>query len=393
VEAAITKDAPDEVDPWQDCASFATFSDPLSGCRWLAITGLHSGSYDFYVYGHGGSDSFNSRFRLTVEHTQEQEKQTNEGNGYLGAYVENEQYVLFKNVQVVEGQRIFMFLLPPEDNSGDVGFNCWNGMQILRKLAVVDDGVPFGYGCEGYGCLREPLSEQEEDLLVLPDPEAPGRPVFMAYQCFTAVCPNALEGDDVTECVSASSHISQARADKKALQHARRLAEAAILCGSAVEIVIVPADEVPVTGLNYLFSTLGFALINNDSGNWHLFHVEGALNEENAWWEDAVPLVPIGAVIGSGLNYEFSTSARFRIKNTDTAKYHGIWMVGAANEEQLEIGASGSSDPDVTLLTGPRFRFSLNQFWMKNVDTGLWQPPSFDGPDDAAQLNYGVQAA
>lgn len=393
VRAAQTKDNPDEVDPWQECADFATFNAMESGCRWLAIVGLTAGSYDFYVYGHGGYPVFNSRFRLTVEFAAEVEKQTNEGNGYLGAYAEGEQYVVFRNVQVATGQTCYLFLLPPEDNSSDVNFNSWNGLQILRKQPPMEgSGYPYGSdACAGYGCLRDPIPEQEEDLVVLPDPEQEGLPTYLAYQCFTAVCPSFTSGDDVTECASSSSHMSQAHADKKALNRARKAAEAAIACVGETESFFF--DTIPSLGDNYLLSLDGsFALINQDSGNYHIIHIEGAFNEEDIWWEDAVPLSAIPLVTAVGLNYEWSTSNRFRIVNSDTIKCHGMWTTGEQDEEQLEIGTGGISAPDGMMLSGPRFRFYLNLFWVKNIDTGLWNPLSFVGPDSNAQLDYGVQS-
>jgi hypothetical protein len=96
------------------------------------------------------------------------------------------------------------------------------------------EGYGYGYGdCYGSGCLDSPIPGQTPDGTALPDLEdtdSGGDTTFTSTRSYTASCPGGTTGSAVTRSATATSTVSQADADARALDAAQDLAEAALVC-------------------------------------------------------------------------------------------------------------------------------------------------------------------
>lgn len=151
---------------WASCAQLAVFGDPTKGCRYVKITGLPEGNYDFYVYGHGDDNDENTRFRLSVDFDYSKELQTAEGPGFSGTWLKDVHYVIFEKVHVGAESIVYLFLLPPNGNSGGNQYSMFAGLQI--KYVAAPAAPAQTEGCYGTGCLNEPPPEQTPDPSPLP---------------------------------------------------------------------------------------------------------------------------------------------------------------------------------------------------------------------------------
>jgi hypothetical protein len=92
----------------------------------LTITNLPTGSYEFYVYGHGALDSQNGIFRLDSEGSIYGPRATTTNSDWKTTnWVEGSQYVLFGPIQVTAGSPVTITSL-----SGASGYAVLNGLQI-----------------------------------------------------------------------------------------------------------------------------------------------------------------------------------------------------------------------------------------------------------------------
>lgn len=147
---------------WTQCDTLAYFGVGANGCRYVKISGIPAGNWDFYVYAHGDASNENSRFRLTTDFEESLLAQTGEGSGMAGTWLEGLHYVLFNKVHIDEDEAVYLLLLPPSGNSGGVQYNILQGLQIKW----VEPPVPAASGtegCYGTGCLDEPPPEQRPD--------------------------------------------------------------------------------------------------------------------------------------------------------------------------------------------------------------------------------------
>lgn len=155
---------------WKTCANLATFGDPNAGCRYVKLTGLPEGNWDFYVYGHGDANNENSRFRLSVDFDFSKELQTAEGPAYNGTWLISQHYVLFEKVHVKKDSVVYLFFMPPSGNSGGIHYCSFAGLQI-KWVPAPSVPVQAGEGCYGTGCLDSPPPEQKPDPSPLPNIE------------------------------------------------------------------------------------------------------------------------------------------------------------------------------------------------------------------------------
>jgi hypothetical protein len=154
---------------WKTCAQSGVYGVPANGCRFMRLTGLPEGNYNFYVYGHGSASTDNARFRLSVDLEYAVEKQTSEGSAFNGVFRDGTDYVTFEKVHVGPTSTVYLFLLPPIGNSAGHDYNVWNGLQIERTIDPAPTWDCYGYG---YGCLNSPPPEQQPDPNPLPDVES-----------------------------------------------------------------------------------------------------------------------------------------------------------------------------------------------------------------------------
>ena len=103
----------------------------------VTISNLPAGRYQFYLYGHGGADSENGAYQLTVGSLDFGTESTRSGIGWFAsAWQEGVQYVEFSDVNDGSGQTIFITAL-----SDDAGYAVISGLQIA-KVGALDSG-PF----------------------------------------------------------------------------------------------------------------------------------------------------------------------------------------------------------------------------------------------------------
>jgi hypothetical protein len=153
---------------------------------------------------------------------------------------------------------------------------------------------------------------------------------------------------------------------------------------------IVSNSGVPSSGSNYEFTPTEFRLENSGLAKYYTFYVVGASGLEQLEWITPGFNSTPGNPLISGAHYEFSTSARFRVKNVDTGLYHELWLEGATNAEQLIIGPGSAAAPGVIVSSGPLFRFAGAAFYILNITNSLWYPVDFTGPVGGEQFEYGV---
>lgn len=155
---------------WKACANLATFGDPTAGCRYVKLSGLPAGNWDFYVYGHGDNNNENSRFRLAVDFEDSKQLQTAEGPAYNGTWLSGQHYVVFEKVHVKKDSVVYLFFMPPSGNSGGIQYCSFAGLQI-KWVPAPSVTAQAGEGCYGTGCLDSPPPEQQPDPSPLPDIE------------------------------------------------------------------------------------------------------------------------------------------------------------------------------------------------------------------------------
>jgi hypothetical protein len=107
------------VDPMYD-----DYMYPLAGEATVTINSLAAGSYDFYLYGHGPAENANTVFKVETSGLS-----TAAGGAAWSTahWLEGQQYVVFRNVEVEEGQSVTITAAP-----GESGYALLSGMQIGR---------------------------------------------------------------------------------------------------------------------------------------------------------------------------------------------------------------------------------------------------------------------
>jgi hypothetical protein len=99
----------------------------------VTVTNLPAGSYDFYLYGHGGPgvDTQNSVFEVSSG-TSYGHKATTTTSGWTSPmWQEGVQYVVFGSVEVLSGQAVTVRVVP-----GASGYAIISGMQIVQRALV-----------------------------------------------------------------------------------------------------------------------------------------------------------------------------------------------------------------------------------------------------------------
>jgi hypothetical protein len=105
---------------------YGVYVSPYSGDITLTITNLTSGTYDFYLYGHGSVDIDNSTFYLMAGQQSYGSEATINGSGWLSAiWQEGVQFVEFSNVIVAAEQPISITV-----GQGAGGSIALSGMQM-----------------------------------------------------------------------------------------------------------------------------------------------------------------------------------------------------------------------------------------------------------------------
>lgn len=141
--------------------------------------------------------------------------------------------------------------------------------------------------------------------------------------------------------------------------------------------VITGAHTNPAGG-SYRVKGTTFEIFNADTGKWHAMFLVGANGEQRPVFGagDATAADADAAMMSAtgGASWR-CPSGLFELFDGDTAKYHALWVVGAAGEERLmalnsDAGAAGSS---VAMgLSGTNYRVSGGLWQFKNMDTGLY---------------------
>jgi hypothetical protein len=117
---------------------FATYLYTKGGNITVTVTNLAQGVYDFYVYGHGIDDSYNSVFQLTGGSQSFGSEATTNGPGWLSSiWQDGVQYVDFTNAIVKAGQTITITVKP-----GVGGYAVLSGLQ-MAALNLPANGGPL----------------------------------------------------------------------------------------------------------------------------------------------------------------------------------------------------------------------------------------------------------
>jgi len=101
----------------------------------LTVTNLPSGTYDFYLYGHGGAANANTVFQLLLGGADRGSRSTGTNADWaLTNWVEGAQYVVYRNVSATNGGAPVTIKAHP----GLSGYAQLNGMQIalVNRLPV-----------------------------------------------------------------------------------------------------------------------------------------------------------------------------------------------------------------------------------------------------------------
>lgn len=110
----------------------------------ITITNLSSGSFDFFLYGHGAADNQNSKFSLYVGTECLGSLATSTTSGWTNInWVEGDQYVAFRGIQVVNGQTV---TIKVENASSFHGYV--NGLQIVSSFG---DTIPVSWRTRYFG--------------------------------------------------------------------------------------------------------------------------------------------------------------------------------------------------------------------------------------------------
>jgi len=138
-------------------------------------------------------------------------------------------------------------------------------------------GYAYGTCCYGYGCLAEPVKQQNPDPMPPTDPETEPDPFWISTQSYTASCPVGTTGADVTRSASYKSFISAADANAKALALAQTAAEAALNCVSPP----VNGDLINMHAIRGRHTTkIGFAAFGKTSGDvWNAWSASDYNND------------------------------------------------------------------------------------------------------------------
>ncbi|MBU6399650.1 MAG: hypothetical protein KGS61_04980, partial [Verrucomicrobia bacterium] len=113
---------------------FATYLYPFNrGNIQVTLSGTPPSTYDVYLYGHGATDRENGIFTLVSGSAQYGPKFTATVPGWNTTnWVEGQQYVVFKNVQVAAGQPLVIIVAP-----GSAGEAVINGLQLVEQPTTV----------------------------------------------------------------------------------------------------------------------------------------------------------------------------------------------------------------------------------------------------------------
>ncbi|MCX6884378.1 MAG: hypothetical protein NTX27_04980 [Verrucomicrobia bacterium] len=105
----------------------------------VTLTNLPEGFYDFHLYGHGPGDDANSIFQLTSGPNSHGPRGTSIwGTGWNSVnWEEGQQYVVFRNVEVLSGQAVILDVIPDA-----AGYAMINGLQIALPDDRDQDGLP-----------------------------------------------------------------------------------------------------------------------------------------------------------------------------------------------------------------------------------------------------------
>jgi uncharacterized repeat protein (TIGR02543 family) len=111
-------------------AMYRTYVYAFGANLTVVLTNLPPGTNDFYLYGHGDSDSQNGIFQVTSGTNTYGPSQTATNSSWNSInWLENAQYVVFRNVVVASNQAVRITVL--QDSAG---YAIINGMQILAPL-------------------------------------------------------------------------------------------------------------------------------------------------------------------------------------------------------------------------------------------------------------------
>jgi hypothetical protein len=128
--AAITvQNAPGAWGTGVSDSMFAVYLYPFNSSNIVAtITNLPSGTYQFYVYGHGNLDSINGVYSLASNGVGYGTQSTTTTSGWASStWTAGQQYVLYDDVVVVAGQPVVITSSP-----GSYGLAVINGLQIKQ---------------------------------------------------------------------------------------------------------------------------------------------------------------------------------------------------------------------------------------------------------------------
>ena len=103
----------------------------------LTLTNLAAGNYDFYCYGHSGSDTDNTYFQVWAGgRASDLRPTTLLGSGWNGTnWDEGQQYVCFRNIEVKTNEPVVI-----EGSHSSVGYATLNGIQIVYKGSADTNG-------------------------------------------------------------------------------------------------------------------------------------------------------------------------------------------------------------------------------------------------------------
>ncbi len=128
------------------------------------ITRLQPGAYDVYVYAHGLPASENAAVEVTVGQQSYGSKSTSDSaNWDLPGWVEGNEYVVFRGVNVVLGQPLRII-----SHGGDSGLAVINGAQIVlagstSAPSTVNDGIPDEWRLRYFGSVSDPKAAATAD--------------------------------------------------------------------------------------------------------------------------------------------------------------------------------------------------------------------------------------
>lgn len=186
-------------------------------------------------------------------------------------------------------------------------------------------------------------------------------PSWVSHQCYTAHCPEGYIGEPVTRCADATSQISQADADAKALAAAQLDAETSLDC-SLVELAQDEATlDLSISGLNDLLHA------GIDYANLAL-SISGAYaippNEDSATLDldltgvnELIPfeeLLPLTLTISPLSEYRLETLFDFNTLNLDVLGSYDepiIFAPDVAENKTLTLTLTGEYNETITTET------------------------------------------